>query len=111
MNDTGYNGWTNYPTWCVNLWLTNDEGLYNAATERVTATIESERAAESEETWTHQSPLYAVSEMLKEWVCDELEPDLGASFAADLLGYALDKVDWVEIASAWIETASDQVEA
>ena len=23
----GYNGWRNYPTWAVNLWLSNDEGL------------------------------------------------------------------------------------
>ena len=24
-----YNGWTNYETWNVALWLGNDEGLYN----------------------------------------------------------------------------------
>ena len=29
-NDTkGYNGWTNYETWRVHLWLSNDEGSYN----------------------------------------------------------------------------------
>ena len=31
--DTEYNGWTNYPTWAVNLWLCNDEGLDATLTE------------------------------------------------------------------------------
>ena len=28
-----YNGWKNYETWNVVLWLGNDEGLYNLARE------------------------------------------------------------------------------
>jgi hypothetical protein len=24
MKDQAYNGWTNYETWCVNLWISND---------------------------------------------------------------------------------------
>ena len=28
-----YNGWKNYETWNVALWLGNDEGLYNLARE------------------------------------------------------------------------------
>ena len=27
--DSSYNGWSNYETWVVNLWLGNVEGSYN----------------------------------------------------------------------------------
>jgi hypothetical protein len=91
MSDTeGYNGWINYPTWAVNLWLSNDEGLYSDTTDLVQRL----KAAEDE---------HALADYLKSWVTDDLAPDLGATFAADLFGYALDQVDWDEIANAWLE--------
>lgn len=30
-NDKTYQGWKNYETWNVALWIQNDEGLYNIA--------------------------------------------------------------------------------
>ncbi len=33
---SNYNGWKNYETWNVSLWLANDETLYNIAKKRRT---------------------------------------------------------------------------
>jgi hypothetical protein len=97
-NDQTYNGWKNYPTWAVNLWLSNDEGLYQQAVEITRFNVEHQNAADG------GFGRGVLAEQLKLWVRDELAPDLGATFAADLLGYALDCVDWYEIADAWIES-------
>jgi hypothetical protein len=101
--DTTYNGWTNYPTWNVHLWITNEESLYDWALELVRGVVEVNRDTAN----AGQTVRYQASGRIKDWVVDELAPDLGASFAADLLGYALDQVNWVEIADSMIQAADE----
>lgn len=123
MSDETHNGWANYPTWCVNLWLSNDEGLYHEALERTTDAIfaqdmfrKSERERGARLVWTDtESHRFAVADMFKDWIAGtEIEdggfvPDFGASMQADLFGYVLQLVDWHEIADAWIEMVEEQV--
>ena len=89
-----YNGWSNYETWCVNLWLTNEE----ESSLELTAIV---RDAED---------LGQASQIIKEWV-EEMLPDLGASFAADLLGAAVGAVNWYEIAENHKEDESEEARA
>ena len=91
MTDTQtYNGWTNYETWCVNLWLTNESGT-EAELQRV----------------VHDRPINSMvgdidvstsmkADLLKDWVRDQM-PDLGANMYSDLLSASLDLVNWREI--------------
>jgi hypothetical protein len=79
-----YNGWTNYETWAVALWLDNEEGTYDVRCEMA-------RRARN---------VYSYADDLKAWV-SEGAPDLGATLWADLLGAALSEVNWQEIAENW----------
>ena len=99
--DQTYNGWKNYPTWAVNLWLDNERDTYERfrlTAQNVKATIDKDENVVNG-IWTpEEAAKFRLADWAKEWVTEELAPDLGATVAADLLGYALGEVDWVEIA-------------
>lgn len=103
--DTTYNGWKNYETWLVGLWLGNDEADYKywqgaaAECKRAAADGLGNPYADS----TEQAARLLLADRLK----DELENakddlleanKLEASLWADLLGAALGQVDWFEVA-------------
>lgn len=105
---TTYNGWTNYETWNVALWLGNDEGSYSYWQD---ATQEAWNDAEADETWTREeAAAYSLSERLESEIKDSV-PDLGASMFADLLGAALSEVNWREIAENWLADVDKDDEA
>jgi len=81
-----YNGWTNYETWCVNLWLTN-EPESDAEARRTAHTIKHGN-------W----PERRLRDMVEELY------DLSQSgLAGDLIGSALGEVNWGEIVEALTE--------
>lgn len=91
--DRTYNGWANYPTWCVHLWLTNDEATYDNCIWY------------AQEARNYDPPRVALADMLKTSVRDRVASD-EASVASDLLGYALDQIDWFEVADSFLEDDS-----
>lgn len=92
-----YNGWSNYETWAVNLWLSNDEGSYRHWTDRTR-----ELVAECGGGDTDRSALARLARELKDAVHEECAIPK-ANLAADLMSAALGEVDWREIARSWID--------
>ncbi len=83
MDDKKYNGWANYETWLVALWLDNGQGTQNEARRIV-------RRATSD---------YRAADMLKEYVSELVDPEEKIQgLAADLMNAALSEVEWVEVA-------------
>jgi hypothetical protein len=88
--DRGYNGWSNYETWAVSLWIDNVErwtqqriSLVNNAKDRPT---------------TQQISWLAGA--LKRWI--DGENPLAGSLYADLLDLALQRVNWLEMAQRFL---------
>lgn len=107
----GYNGWKNYETWCVALWIDNEEPLYRERRRMMRQVWrEAEDHAESGSAFTaSELARGALSDSIKGWVSD-MAPDLGGTLWADLLSAAISEVDWFEIADNWL-TEVDGYEA
>lgn len=94
LPNTGYNGWANYSTWAVNLWLGNVEKDYRYWTDVVNMTLKF-HGGDREKT------IAAVATKMKESV-HENAPKLPGMYQ-DLLNSSLAEVDWYEIAAAFVE--------
>ncbi len=107
MNDDAkkYNGWKNYETWCVHLWLTNEEATYWYWRD---AARQNRREAPSCANVT--GGIWSVEQATRFNLADQLRSELeeaspleAASMFSDLLTAALSEVDWHEIADAFLE--------
>lgn len=94
-----YQGWANYPTWAVALWIDNDQYMYNEAVGTAEQMV-----------FMESLPDYRVADWLHEWVDfmrEETIPDIGNNMFSDLLGWAIEMVDWHELATHYIDTAKE----
>lgn len=98
-----YNGWTNYETWNVALWIDNEQGSYNDSRERARACLEA-----------HDNDKDKAAGQLADELKEEFEegnPLAGqASCFSDLLGAALSAVNWHEIAENYVEEVYEEAE-
>ena len=78
-----YNGWKNYETWLVNLWLTNEPGTDKDLRDIVGRNHNDRKAADALLCYVRQ-------------LCPAME---SASLQSDLINATLIEVDWREIVS------------
>ena len=100
-----YNGWTNYETWAVNLWLTNEEGTYHYCRDLARQAVAEAPECRQVRDWiwaADEAKKFLLSDRLREFV-EEMNPLTdGASMFTDLLNAAISEVDWHEIAEAFL---------
>jgi hypothetical protein len=90
------NGWTNYETWCVDLWLGNEESEYNYWCDQA-YNVKKEFDEDTQE--------YTLADMLKDNLEERAEEAItAASVFSDLLRAAISEVNFGEIARHLLDT-------
>ena len=99
MDTKQYNGWTNYETWAVALWLDNEEGSQRYWMERAEeyVKVDGEDAASG------------LADELKEHH-EENNPVPSGTVFSDLMSAALSEVNWYEIAAHYTSEVEVEVE-
>lgn len=96
MSDEKYNGWKNYETWAVALWIDNEQSSQEYARElaeqsTTDSSISEGRTAEG-----------VLADILKQWIEEKNPLAETATLFTDLLNAALSEVDWYEIAEHYL---------
>lgn len=91
----GYNGWVNYETWAVALWLDNEQSSYYA----MLALTES---AYDDAEGDKDDALGQLAKAINEYIDDRNPLASDASMFSDLLGAAMSEVDYHEIAEHYL---------
>jgi len=109
MTHKEYNGWTNYETWAVALWLDNDEQSQGYWRDMARECLESAKDKPSEVLTVAENAAYILAEQLKD-DHEEALPEI-QGFASDLLDAAMSEVNWQEIAKGFVSEALEESEA
>jgi len=101
MQKLEYNGWYNYETWNLKLWLDNDEDTYFIVQEKAKSLIKKYEGNHIEDASTELEKFnkaeFAFADWLKEHTLKNL-PELKPGFYSDVLNASIREVNFHEIA-------------
>jgi hypothetical protein len=101
IEDSKYNGWSNYETWNYKLWLDNDKGTYYYMQESAKAAYD--EASQSEYSTKKENAIYNFAEFLKDYIEENNPLSDKASMYSDLLNAEISEINFREIAIAYME--------
>ena len=101
MQKLEYNGWYNYETWNLKLWLDNDQDLCNMVQDKAKSLIKKYEGDHIEDAATELEKFnkaeFAFADWLKEHTLKNL-PELKPGFYSDVLSASIREVNFHEIA-------------
>jgi len=111
MADTTCNGWTNYETWLVNLWMDNEQGSQEFFREKAREIYDGDEPIPDARLTRAEVTRFRFADWLKEYH-EENRPEMPTcGVYHDLLSGALSEVNWDEIARHYIEAIEEAANA
>lgn len=101
-----YQGWTNYETWAVKLWIDNDHGLYDSVQDMAKAAWDDAEEQFPITAERQDDAAGCLEGALKE-LMEAGMPEVTGLWA-DLLNAAMSEVNWREIATSLISEIADE---
>lgn len=112
---TEYNGWTNRETWATALHINNDQWLQEQADDYAQTAHNEHKTDEAEEMGASCDAVACLADTLENWITEDLltlenvSGNNGLWMMLTDIG-SLYRVNWRELAEAWLSDVKDEEE-